>query len=152
MKLAEALLRRAEMQTKLTNLRERIAASALVQHGEKPAESAEKLLKEATGILNDLTALIVRIHQTNATAKLADGRTLTEAIAERDRLKLHHALLRHAAGATKSQPERYSPREIKWVPQLDASKLHKQSDDISSSIRELNARIQETNWKITLEK
>ena len=152
MKLAEALLLRAEMQTKLTNLRERIAASALTQRGDKPAESAEKLIKEAVGIMGDLKSLIVRIHETNAQAKLADGRTLTEAIAERDRLKQHHALLRHAAAATKGEPDRYSPREIKWVPQLDSAKLHNQSDDIAGSIRELNAKIQEANWKIILEK
>jgi hypothetical protein len=151
MKLAEALLLRAEMQTKLGTLRERIAASAVVQQGDKPAESAEKLLREAAGILGDLEAMIVRIHRTNAKGKLADGRTLTESIAERDRLKQQHALLAHAAASLKRQPEMYSPREIKWVPQLDAAKLHKQADDVSGKIRALNVKIQEANWKIALE-
>lgn len=151
MKLAEALLLRAEMQSKLQRLRERIAAAAVVQQGDKPAESAEKLLREATGILADHADLVVRINRSNIKHKLADGRTLTEAIAERDRLKQHHSLLLHAADATKREPDRYGLREVKWVVQLDAAKLHKQADDVAGKIRELNARIQESNWKANLE-
>jgi hypothetical protein len=151
MKLAEALLLRAEMQTKVERLRERIAASAVVQQGDKPGESAEKLMREAAGILDDLAALVAGINRANMKHKLPDGRTLMEAIAERDSLKQHHALLLHAAAATKREPDRYGMREIKWVVQLDAAKLNKQADDVAGKLRELNARIQETNWKAKLE-
>ena len=43
MKLAEALLLRADMQKKLASLRERIVANAVVQEGDKPHEDPEKL-------------------------------------------------------------------------------------------------------------
>ncbi|MBL8760056.1 MAG: DIP1984 family protein [Phycisphaerae bacterium] len=152
MKLAEALLLRKDMQTKLANLRERLAKAALVQEGDKPAEDAERLIAESAGIIKDLYELIERLHRTNQSEKLADGRAIAAVMAERDRLRQHLALIRFAAERASSDPnqDRYSAREIKWVAQLDVAKLHKQSDDISAKLRELNAALQEANWNIEL--
>lgn len=150
MKLAEALLLRADMQKKLASLRERIVANAVVQEGDKPHEGPEKLLKEAIGVLGELESLIFRINRCNMSEKLADGRTLTEAIACRDALLQKHSLLQAAISGTRREPDRYSTREIKWVATLDVAKLQKQSDDLAGSIRELNAKIQETNWNVEL--
>lgn len=152
MKLAEALLLRSEMQTKLAKLRQRIAKAAVVQEGDKPQEQAESLLREASGVVTDLYALIERIHRTNHREKLGDGRTIAQAMAERDRLRQQHALLTFAAESASANPEdgRYSMREIKWVPVLDVAKLHKQADDVSAKMRELNAKLQETNWRVVL--
>lgn len=147
MKLAEALLIRADIVTRLTAVRERIHGSAVVQQGDKPPENAEKLLLEAMGMLSDLQDVVVRVNRTNLRVKLRDGRTMTEAIAERDRLKQQHSLLIGAAKATKRDPDRYGTREIKWVAQLDVAKLQKQADDVSKKVREINTRIQEANWK-----
>ncbi|CAG1000425.1 hypothetical protein PHYC_02838 [Phycisphaerales bacterium] len=147
MKLAEALLLRGDIQKRLQLLAERVRSNAVVQQGDKPAENPEKLLRECAGLQKELATLVVRINRTNMKAKLADGRNLMEAVAERDRLKQQHALLLSAAGALKRDPDRYGTREIKWVPQLDGAKLQKQADDVSKTIRELNVRIQEANWK-----
>src|SRR5262245_46101487 len=46
----------------------------------------------------------------------------------------------------RKEPARYGVREIKWVATLEVAKLQKQADDLSKSIRELNALIQEANW------
>ena len=147
MKLAEALLLRADIQKRVQLLGERVPSNAVVQQGDKPAENPEKLLRECTGLQQELAILVVRINRTNMKAKIADGRNLMEAVAERDRLKQQHALFLGAAGALKRDPDRYGTREIKWVPQLDGAKLQKQADDVSGTIRELNVRIQEANWK-----
>ena len=40
--------------------------------------------------------------------------------------------------------------EIKWVATVDVSKLQKQSDDLAKRLREVNALIQETNWRAEL--
>lgn len=151
MKLAEALINRADIQTRLTKLTARIRSSAMVQKGEKPPENPEKLLREAMGLIADLKALVVRINRTNLSAKLADGRSLTEAIAERDRLKTQHALLLTVDSACKASPERTGLSEIKWVPQFDSAKLQKQADDVSKKLRELNIKIQKCNWEIDIE-
>ncbi len=150
MKLAEALLLRADQQKKIASLRERIVANAIVQEGEAPQEPPDELMKEAFGVLGEFEALISNINKTNLAAKLPDGRTLTAAIARRDTLQLKHALLVAAIAGCRKEPERYGIREIKWKPTLDVPKLQKQADDLAKTIRELNAAIQQTNWSAEL--
>ncbi len=151
MKLAEVLMLRADTQKKLASLRERIAQNAVVQEGDKPHEDPIKLMKEAFGVLDELEGLVTRINAANQAAKLPDGRTLMEAIARRDTLTQRHSLLRSALEGGKREPFRYSVREIKWVATVDVSKLQKQAEDLAKQIRELNALIQETNWKVELD-
>ena len=150
MKLAEALLLRGDLQKKLASLRERIVRNGLVQEGNVPHEDPNALLLEAAGVIDELEALVTSINVANLSNKLPDGRTLTAAIAHRDSLVQRHAMLQAAIGATQKEPDRYSVREIKWVAAVDVAKLQKQSEDLARQIRELNAKIQETNWKIEL--
>ena len=150
MKLAEALLLRADLQKKIASLRERIVANAVVQEKDKPNEDPNALMKECFGAIDELEALVVKINETNLSAKLADGRTLTHAIALRDTLKAQHALLQAAIAGARKEPDRYGVREIKWVATLPVAKLQKQSDDVSKKLRELNGHIQEANWKTAL--
>ena len=151
MKLAEALLVRGEMQTKLESLKGRIAANAVVQDGESPHEDPRELMAEAQGVLAEREALVARIHATNLRATLPDGRSLTQLLARRERLASQHALIRDAVAATSKEPDRYSMREIKWVAVVDVRSLQKQADDLATSLREINATIQQANWLIDLD-
>lgn len=151
MKLAEALVLRADIQKKLASLRQRIAKNAIIQEGNNPHEDPNKLIKEAFGVLAELRGLIGKINTANAANKLPDGRTLTDAIAQRDELTQQHSLIQHAIDSSSKEPDRYSMAEIKWVSCVDIKKLQKQSDDLSKKIRELNLMIQETNWNTNLE-
>lgn len=151
MKLAQALLLRSDMQKKLVSLRERIARNAVVQLGDEPHEDPQKLLEEAFAVLKELELLAVRINKTNLGSALPDGRSLTEAIAHRDTLAAQHSLIQFANSRSQKEPDRYSMAEIKWVATLKVASLQKQSDDLAKKIRELNAIIQETNWKAELE-
>ena len=148
MKLAEALLVRADAQKKLASLRERITRNAVVQEGDKPHEDPSKLLKEAVGVLDELERLQAMINAANLEHKLPDGRTLTAALARRDTLVQQHSLLQAAIAGSHREPDRYSVSEIKWVAMVDVAKLQKQSDDLAKQIRQLNALIQETNWRV----
>ena len=150
MKLAEALLLRGDLQKKLASLRERIGQNALIQEGDAVHEDPNKLLKEAFGVLDQFERLIFAVNQANLRHKLPDGRTLTAAIARRDALVLKHSLLQATIASTKLDPDRYSVSEIKWAATLKVAKLQEQSEDAAKEIRELNARIQETNWKVEL--
>ncbi len=150
MKLAEALLLRADVQKKIASLRERVVANAVVQEGDEPHEDPSKLMNEAVGAMEELEELVARINRTNLETKLVDGRTLTRAIAKRDTLVQHHALVQAAIAGSRKEPERYSVREIKWVATLKIGKLQKQADDLAKKIRELNAKIQEVNWQTDL--
>ena len=151
MKLAEALLLRADMKKKLASLRERIVANAVVQQGEKPHEDPAKLIKEAVSVLDRMESLVLTINAANLAHELADGRTLASVIARRDKLVQQHSLLQAAIQGAKREPDRYSMKEIKWVAKLDVAKLQKQSDDLAAQIRETNAVIQETNWQVEVD-
>lgn len=150
MKLSEALVLRADTQKKLESLRQRIGRNAIVQEGNQPHEDPNDLLRESFGVLHQLQDLIRKINATNAASRLPDGRTITEAIAQRDELTQQHSLLQHAISSSVRDPDRYSMSEIKWVACIDVRSLQKQSDDIARHIRELNLLIQETNWKTDL--
>ena len=150
MKLADALLLRADLTKKLASLRERIVANAVVQEGDEPHEDPKELLSEAFAVMEQLEDLVARIHETNVATSIPDGPTLTRAIARRNLLESKHALLTAALGGTKKEPDRYGVREIKWVATLKVPKLQKQADDIAKKLRELNAKLQETNWNVTL--
>lgn len=151
MKLAEALLLRADLQKKLASLRQRVTENAVVQEGETPHEDPTKLMKEAVGVLKELETLVKRINTANLKHTLPDGRTLTEAIARRERLAQQHALMHAAIAGSKKEPDRYSMSEIKWVATVEVGKLQKQAEDLAKKTRELNALIQETNWSAELE-
>lgn len=148
MKLAEALLLRGDTQKRLASLRERLSSNALVEEGNAPSEDPMDLLEEAVAAIAELEALVVKINVANLGNKLPDGRTITAAIAHRDSLILRHAILQSLIGAAQKDPNRYSTREIMWVATVDVRTLQKQSQDVSRQIREINARIQETNWQI----
>lgn len=150
MKLAEALLLRADIQKKIASLRERIVANAVVQEKDEPHEDPNDLMKDAFGAMKELEELVFRINRANLETKLPDGRSITEAIARRDTLAQQHSLLVAAIAGTRREPDRYGVREIKWVATVKVPKLQKQADDLAKKIRELNAKIQEANWQTEL--
>ena len=148
MKLAEALLIRADQKKKILSLRERIAQNAMAQEGDAPREDVAKLIAECFAVVAEQQALILKINAANATARLPDGRLLAEVLAARDVLMQQHAVLAHAVEATHKETDRYSMREIKWVSQIDVAAMQKQMEDLARKIRELNVLIQATNWQV----
>src|SRR5262245_14238523 len=108
MKLAEALMLRADMQKKLASLRERITFNAVVQEGDSPHENPEDLIKQAFLLLDQIERLVAAVNRVNLTHELPDGTTLTEAIVRRDTLMQRHALLQAAIAGTRKEPSRYS--------------------------------------------
>ena len=150
MKLAEALLLRADLNKKLASLRERINRNAIVQEGETPKEKVEDLLAEATSVLEEQQKLVRTINAANESTKLADGRLLADVLALRDTLIARHSLLTATIAATHKDVDRYSQREIKWIAQIDVASLQKQADDLSRKIREVNVTVQAANWHIEI--
>ena len=146
MKLAEALILRADLQKKLASLRERASKYVTVQQGEKPAEEPNALLKQAVGVIRELEHLVFRINRANLDSKTRDGRSLTEALARRDALVQQHSVVEAMLAGTRKQPDRYGLKEIKWITVVDVPKFQKQADDLAKQLRELNVLIQEANW------
>jgi hypothetical protein len=150
MKLAEALVARADAQKRLQQLQQRVALSARHQEGERPPEDPQALLDEAERLADGLEDLIRRINRTNSSVGFDEGRSLTDALAERDVLSIRRAFYAGAAQAASVRQDRYSRSEVKFVTALDVRELQRRVDEISKRYRELDARIQAKNWEIEL--
>ena len=152
MKLAEALLLRSDQQKKLVSLKQRINANVLIQDGDEPSEDPNELLKQVFALTKESQKLVFTIHQTNALAKLNDGRSLLALLTQRDELVERHKVLTSAISNTNREPDRYSSREIKWRKVIPVSSLQKQADDIAMKLRKINIVIQANNWQFNLVK
>lgn len=146
MKLAEALLLRADQQKRIEQLKERLALSARVQEGEQPPENPQDLINELERVSGQLLDLIRRINRTNTTARLDDNRTISDALAERDVLMLRRAAYSSLSQAASASQYRYSRSEVKYFSTVSVAGIQKQIDDLSRQYRELDSRIQEANW------
>jgi hypothetical protein len=153
-KLAEALALRADASRRIEQLRTRIVANARFQEGEEPAEDARALLAEAGVALDELEDLIGRINRTNAATRIGPEGTITDALARRDVLRARHSIVTAAADAAagKSQPGmgRQLRSELKMLAALPVAQLRAQADDLARQIRELDVRIQQSNWEFDL--
>lgn len=151
MKLAEALVLRADLQKRVEQLRERLGLVVLIQEGDLPPEDPRGLLEELGRIVEQLRLLVARINRTNVSVRLADGRTLTEALADRDALKLHFSILSKTARAASQRVDKYSRSEIRYVSTVNVSELRQQADALAKQYRELDTAIQSLNWTIELQ-
>ena len=84
MKLAEALMERKAIKTKMEELKKRIYQNSRIQEGDSSIEDPMALLEELNQEISNFENLIVRINNTNNATKLADGMTLMEAIVKKD--------------------------------------------------------------------
>lgn len=151
MKLAEALIQRADYQKRIEQLRQRLNQNVQVQEGDRPAEDPRALLAEIERISADLLALIQRINQTNATTLMDGGEmSIADAIALRDILKLRHGIYSATADAAIIRQDRYSRSEIRYESTIDAGELQQTADDLAQQYRELDTRIQALNWQTDL--
>jgi len=149
MKLAQALILRADTQKRIEQLKVRLLSNAKTQENEKPSEDPKLLLKELDKLTNELFTLICSINLTNSSAKF-DGISLTEMIAKKDALVLKANVLREFATSASQKVDLYSNSEIKILSTVDVAALQKQVDALSKEIRELEMKLQEANWTVDL--
>ena len=150
MKLAEALLLRSDLQTKLASLQQRINNHVLIQEGDQASEDANALIQEAFSVNQELHQLIQRIHLTNAQAKSIEGNPLLAVLNQRDMLTQQHRVLQQAIDSSRRENGRYSSSEIRWVKTISVADLQKQADAISQQLRKNNLEIQASNWQVEL--
>lgn len=150
MKLAEALILRADLQKRLEQVRARLYNNVLIQEGEEPSERPESLLKEFMGIEKDLTKLIQAINRTNHQSAFNEELTIAEALVERDALLSQRNLYFQAADRASEKQDRYSRTEIKNVSTIDVKEFQKAADDLAKEYRKLDTKIQGLNWNIDL--
>ena len=106
MKLAAALQERADINSKIEELRERLNRSVLVQEGETPVEDPKELKAQIDSLSKSLIFLIGAINKTNSLTKIGDS-TITQLIAKKDVLTLNYEIGR--ASCREKCRSRWSP-------------------------------------------
>lgn len=149
MKLAEALILRKDLSTRLSILEERLINAARVQEGEQPPEDPQDLLKELDRMTEELQTLITRINLTNSKSML-DGKTVTELLAQRDMLGRKAGILRDLANTAGQLIDRVRGTEIRIISTVNVAEIRKQADDAAKALRELDTRLQGFNWTTDL--
>ena len=117
MKLAQALIERADLQRKLAQLGARLQQNAQYQEGEAPAEDPQDLLTDYRRSAAALTRLIVAI------------------------------MLGKVADAAMADQSRYSRSEIRTLAAVDIRALRVEADNVAKRCRELDIQIQQANWE-----
>jgi len=145
MKIAEALALRADLQKRLEQLKQRLVKNARIQEGDEPAEDPAELQKELEKLAQELTVLIQRINRTNATTGFGGG-TLADALAERDVLKIRYNAYRELANAAATSQVRTTRSEVKYISTVNVAAIQRKADDLAKEYRELDTRVQETDW------
>lgn len=150
MKLAEALLERKTLKTKVENLRARAVQNALVQEGDEPSEAPVDLLREMDVAVAQLGTLIRRINATNNVTRLADGTSIADAIVQRDMLELRRYAADLVVNKAAVRQDRYGRAEIKFISTINVVEMRRQVDALAQAQRELDAQIQALNWSADL--
>ncbi|BAZ43221.1 hypothetical protein NIES4102_02210 [Chondrocystis sp. NIES-4102] len=150
MKLAEALILRADCQRKIYQIKDRLIRSAKVQEGEEPPEQPEVLLEELNSLIDQLTDLVGKINRTNSSTMLNNNLSISDALAQRDTMQLkrnaYDALVETAA----SRQDRYGRAEIKYISTVNVAQLQTEVDRLARDYRLLDTKIQQANWNTEL--
>ncbi len=146
MKLAQALIERADLQKRLAQLNQRMQQNAQYQEGETPSENPNDLLAEYRQVAEQLEYLVVAINLRNSQITLPNGVNMTGALAQRDRLKAEHATLNKLADNATPELSRFSRSVIKMLSSVNVKEIRQQADQIAKRCRELDMLIQEANW------
>lgn len=150
MKLAEALILRADLKKRIEQLRERLRRNARVQEGDQPAERPELLMEEFERSAAEWEGLIRRVNSTNATVMFDGAHLISDAIAKRDGFDLRIRILREVIASTSETAWLLKRSEIKSVATFDPALLQRQLDDLSRQRRDLDTQLQSINWQVEL--
>jgi hypothetical protein len=149
MKLAEALIERAEIQKENAQLLSRMTSNVIVQEGDAPIEQPQELIAEYEKNMERLLFLIKNINKTNDATPFENG-TIADAIAKRDCLKSKINVYRSIYEAATIKHDRYNTNEIKFVRCIDAKELQYTINQLSKEYRELDTKLQCLNWNVDL--
>ncbi len=150
MKLAEALLLRANYQKKLSDLKNRLTQNAKVQEGDSPSESPQELIEDLESTSGQLESIIQKINRTNSNTVVSDDKTIADKLATRDVMLLKYSAYKNLAQTATITQDRYSKSEVKFKSTVKVSEIQKQADALSKQYRELDAKIQQLNWSTEL--
>ena len=122
-------------------------------HGSRkgdPAEDPSQLRSELEDISEQLLLLVKRINRTNSLNQVDEGLPFSDALANRDILHLKHGIYRNLAQAATVTQTRNSKSEVKFNSTVDVKEIQEVASRLAQEHRQLDARIQEANWRVEL--
>ena len=147
MKIAEALIKRATLKSDTDALKERMKKNVKIQEGDTAQENDIELLETYKQKCDDLYELTTGINKTNQLTKNADGESLAELIARRDKykeiVKTYKTLYDESVI---EKMNRFTRNEIKFVCTVSAEKIQNAIQNYSAKYREIDTEIQRLNW------
>lgn len=146
MKLAEALIERAELQKINAQIIGRIKSNIKVQQGDLPAESPDELIKLYESNMERFAWLVEKINHTNNKTAFDGQKSIADAIARRDCLGAKIRAYREFYEAATIKQDRYNQNEIKFIRCVDAKGLQDTIDLLCKEYRELDTKLQGVNW------
>jgi hypothetical protein len=150
MKIAEALILRADCQKRFAQLKTRLLNNARVQEGDQPTEEPQELIAEIERVAQELLDLIQRINKTNSSTIVEAGQTVSDLLAERDVIGLRRTAYAELAAGASARQDRFTRSEVKFVATVNVAEFQKRADGLAKDYREKDARIQELNWQTEL--
>jgi len=150
MKLAQALIERAELQKENPQLLTRIQSNSMVQEGDTPAEDPQELIAQYERNMERFLHLVQRINETNSKTPFDNGMTITDAIALKDSIGARHRAYTSMYESATININRYSQNEIKFVRCLDPKAIQKRIDELARQYREVDTKLQGLNWTTEL--
>ncbi len=145
MKLAEALQERADLNSKIQQLKYRLRSNVVMQEGVAPVEDPDILINELNNAVNRLELLIATINTVNCNT-LVDGKSVTVLLARRDALNLKIGAYRDIIENASNITNRSYSTDIRTLSTVDVRKLQKELDIYCKELREIDNKIQYTNW------
>lgn len=145
MKLAEALIVRADLQTKIAQLQKRLEVNVKIQEGDAPSEKPDELFKELNNCINELESIIKKINKTNSATQI-NNKTISDIIAEKDMISKKCAIYQSICNVASNKIDRYSNKEIRIINTINIADIQKQADALSKKHREIDTLLQNTNW------
>lgn len=147
MKIAEALIQRADLQKRIEQIKTILGRNALVEEGDRPAFEPATLLRQLDGVVEEFTEAVQKINKANSSFEFEQGKTIADVLAERDGLLKKRAVLQSFRESALQTVDRYSRTEIKLRSTYSPVTLQKEIDDLAMRYREIDNKIQELNWK-----
>lgn len=149
MKLAEALSQRAELQTRISQLKEMLKSNSKIQEGDEPTESFGELEAELESCLGQFEDLVYRINVTNFRT-LVGGESLTRLMARKDALAKRVEIMRAVVAYANESDSRYGRSELRSIRVINVSDYRKKADEAAKRLRQLDMAIQSVNWTVDL--
>lgn len=157
MKLAEALMLRAELKKDADDLLKRLEENAVYDEERQPMEDSKELFNKMINTLLDIRRLEEKIWKTNMNTVMQGKKTIYDFLRDRDHLvrvvyRKNRLINMYKTNFMEKSQYYYKDEtnKIKKFFAFDIKTLIAERDEAAKKCREINLMIQRKNWEVEL--